>query len=163
MEGVFQRRFSKNFTLWSNIGVENLSWKRYYRWHITMSVNITTTDDIDISREYDIKQNIPQVGRDISTIITWLNNKPLEINTKYKIKHTTNEIIIMVTEILYEIDVNSLRKILNTDQLTLNKIGRVKLNYPKIYFTILMKKINTGGFIIIDSHNNNTVGAGYII
>ena len=132
----------------------------------SMSVNITLTDDIDISRgNMIVKQNnIPQVGRDINAIITWLNNKPLEINTKYKIKHTTNEIIIMVTEILYEIDVNSLRKILNTDQLTLNKIGRVKIKLSKdLFYDTYEKNKNTGSFIIIDSHNNNTVGAGYII
>ncbi len=56
------------------------------------------------------------------------------------------------------------------------KFQEIKANYDYVIvgsgivgMTILQELIerkknkNTGSFIIIDSHNNNTVGAGYII
>ncbi len=57
-----------------------------------MSVAITLTDDIDISRGDMIcrPHNQPEVGQDIDAMVCWMSEQAsLTPNGKYAIKHTT--------------------------------------------------------------------------
>lgn len=56
-----------------------------------MSVTITLTDNIDISRGDMIAkpENQPRASQDIELMLCWMNDKPLVPNGKYKIKHTS--------------------------------------------------------------------------
>ena len=130
-----------------------------------MCVSITIEDDIDISRgDMIVKENnIPQISQELDIIVIWLNEKPLKAGKKVIVKHTTNQIIAQVTEILYELDINTLHKIEDVKELKLNSIGRIKLRAAKpLFIDNYQKNRLTGSLIIIDLITNETIGGGLI-
>ena len=131
-----------------------------------MSVSFTLEDDLDISRGDMIvrENNIPQITQDLDVIITWMNNKPLQKNSKFYLKHTSQEVKAIVTDIKYEININTLHRNLDVDNLKLNSIGRISLRTSNPLF-VDRYKVNrrTGSLILIDFRTFETVGAGIII
>ena len=130
-----------------------------------MCVSITIEDDIDISRgDMIVKENnIPQISQELDIIVIWLNEKPLKSGKKVIVNHTTNQIIAQVTEILYELDINTLHKIEDVKELKLNSIGRIKLRAAKpLFIDNYQKNRLTGSLIIIDLITNETIGGGLI-
>ncbi|MFI5172609.1 MAG: sulfate adenylyltransferase subunit CysN [Chitinophagales bacterium] len=131
------------------------------------SVTLLLEDNIDISRGDMIvrENNVPKVGQDIDIMLCWMDDKkPLQLNGKYAIKHTTRDARCVIKEILYKVDVNTLHRIQDVDSLTLNEIGRVKLRTTvPLFYDEYRRNRNTGSIIIIDEGSNTTVGAGMII
>ena len=130
-----------------------------------MNVSLTIEDDLDISRgDMIIKENnIPYISQEIDILVTWLNDSPLKKRKKVLLKHTTNETIALVTEILYELDINTLHKNEEVNELKLNSIGRIKIRMAKpIYFDNYQKNRCTGSLILIDLNTNETVGSAFI-
>ncbi len=129
------------------------------------SVSITLEDEIDISRgdmlvRGDSKLN-PQ--KEITANVCWIGEEPLEPKKKYWIKHTTNTLKAMVTEIDFKTDIHSLERNA-ADQLAMNEIGQIQLKLLKpVYADSYANNRATGSFILIDSFTNNTVGAGMIV
>src|ERR1041385_7643783 len=78
-----------------------------------MSVTITLEDEIDISRGDMIvrENNQPQVSQDIDLMVCWFNQKNLQLNGKYFIKHTSRDAKCIVKEIMYKMDINTLHRI----------------------------------------------------
>ena len=131
-----------------------------------MSISIELEDDIDISRgDMIVKENnLPISSQEIDIMVTWLNEKPLENNKKLIIKHTTNECVAKVTNLLYEIDINTLHKKNEISELKLNSIGRIKIRTAKtLFIDNYQKNRSTGSLILIDPITNETIGAGIII
>ncbi|HRZ41446.1 MAG TPA: sulfate adenylyltransferase subunit CysN [Bacteroidales bacterium] len=131
-----------------------------------MSVAITLEDDIDISRGDMIvrEQNQPFTGQDLDVMLCWMNEKPLQTNGRYIIRHTTREAKCLVKEILYKTDVNTLSRLEDDKYIGLNDIGRVRLRTTLPFFYDSYKENrNTGSIILIEEGTNNTVGAGMII
>ena len=131
-----------------------------------MSVTMTLSDDIDISRGDMIvrENNSPEIKQDLEIILTWMNEKSLTQNRKVIVKHTTREIKAIVGEIMYEIDINTLHRNKEVNELKLNSIGRVKLRTANpLFCDSYTKNRNTGSLIIIDPQTFETVGAGMII
>lgn len=131
-----------------------------------MSVSLTIEDDLDISRgDMIVKENNhPKITQELDIIVTWLNETPLHTKKKVLIKHTTNETIALVTDILYEIDINTLHKKEGISELKLNSIGRVKIRTSKaLFIDIYQKNRTTGSLILIDPNTNETIGASIII
>jgi len=131
-----------------------------------LSVSITLEDEIDISRGNMIAKsnNPPKVGQDIEAMICWFSEAAkLAPRTKYIIRHTSNETKAMVTEINYKVNVNTLHKIEDDKNFSLNDIGRITLrtSAPLIYDTYKRNR-TTGSFILIDPNTNETVAAGMI-
>lgn len=131
------------------------------------SVTLVLEDDVDISRGDMIvrENNIPKIGQDIDIMLCWMDDKkPLQLNGKYSIRHTTRDARCIVKEILYKVDVNTLHRIQDVDSLTLNEIGRVKIRTTvPLFYDEYRRNRNTGSLIIIDEGSNTTVGAGMII
>lgn len=131
-----------------------------------MSVTMTLEDDIDISRgDMIVKEhNHPEPTQDVDLMVCWLNEKPLQLNGKYTIKHTTKDARCIVKEVRYKVDINTLHKIEDDKNIGLNDIGRIKIRTTQPLF---IDKYNrnrvTGSVIIIDEATNVTVGAGMII
>ena len=94
-----------------------------------MSVTMRLNDEIDISRGDMIvrENNTPEVTQDIEALVTWMSEKPLQSRTKVFVKHTTNECISMVKEIKYKIDINTLHRIEDVNQLEMNDIARISI------------------------------------
>jgi sulfate adenylyltransferase subunit 1 len=131
-----------------------------------MSVAITLEDDIDISRGDMIVRdnNLPQVSQDIDVMMCWMNEKPLLLNGKYTLKHTTHDVKCLVKEVLYKVNVNNLEKVEDFSQVGMNDIARVALRTTKpLMFDSYRTNRITGSLILIDEATNETVGAGMII
>jgi len=130
-----------------------------------MSVTMTLEDDIDISRgDMIVKENnSPKCTQELDVILTWMNEKPLVKGTKLIVKHTSQEIISLINNIYYEIDINTLHKKEDIDQLSLNSIGRVNIKLAKpIYVDQYERNRNTGSIILIDPNTHETLGAGLV-
>ncbi len=131
-----------------------------------MSVTLQLADDIDISRGDMITLNNrePEMGQDIEIIVSWLNEKPLALNTKYTLRHTTNDVKCVIKEVVYKMNINNLVKNHEDKSIGLNEIGRIKLRTTKLllYDSYRINR-QTGSVILIDEGTHNTVGAGMII
>jgi len=129
------------------------------------SLTLTLEDEIDISRGDMIvrSDHLPEIGREIEAIICWMGEEPLVERKKYIIKHTSNSIKAMVTNICYRSDVNTLEHNEHADRLAMNDIGKISFKLLKpLIFDAYSDNRTTGSFIIIDTFTNNTVGAGMI-
>ncbi len=131
-----------------------------------ISCTILLEDEIDISRGDMIVRvnNQPVITQDLEVMLCWMNERPLQPNGKYYIRHTTNEAKCLVKEIRYKVDINTLHRILDFDQIRLNDIARVSLRTTKPLLCDQYKdNRNTGSIILIDEGTNETVAAGMII
>ena len=129
------------------------------------SISIELEDDIDIGcGDMLVKtNNQPEHGQEIDAMICWMGNSPMNLNGKYIIKHTSREGRAIIKEIVYEMDLNSLKRITEQNKLEMNGIARIKLKTTTpFFFDHYRKNRSTGSFILIDETNFNTVGAGMI-
>jgi sulfate adenylyltransferase subunit 1 len=130
------------------------------------SVTMELQDDIDISRgDMLVKvNNQPEVSQDIEAMICWLESNPMTKGGKYAIRHTSKEAKAVVKEIIYKIDITSLQRIENQNQLLMNDIARISLRTTApLFFDSYRKNRQTGSFILIDEATNNVAAAGMII
>lgn len=131
-----------------------------------MSVTLTLTDDLDISRgDMIVKaENQPQFSQDIEIMMCWMNEKPLNLNAKYALKHTTRDARCVVKEVKYKVNVNTLEQIENDKEVRMNDIARVSLRTTKpLFFDSYRRNRKTGALILIDEGTNETVGVGMIV
>ncbi len=129
------------------------------------SVTLTLEDEIDISRGDIIvhADKPPHTAKELEAIVCWMGEEPLSPHKKYLIKHTTNTVKAMVSDIQYRTDINELTQDESADELAMNEIGKVSLKLMKpLTFDRFEDNRATGNFIIIDSFTNNTVGAAMI-
>ncbi len=129
------------------------------------SVTLTLEDEIDISRGDIIvhADKPPHTAKELKAIVCWMGEEPLSPHKKYLIKHTTNTVKAMVSEINYRTDINELTRDESANELAMNEIGKVSLKLMKpLTFDRFEDNRATGNFIIIDSFTNNTVGAAMI-
>lgn len=131
-----------------------------------MSVTITLTDEIDISRGDIIAKpnNQPQGEQDIDLMLCWMNTRSVNLNSKFYVRHTTREVRGILKEIQYKLDINTLQRLENVDQLVMNDIARVKLRTSQpLFFDSYRKNRITGSIILVDEATNETVAAGMIV
>ena len=132
-----------------------------------MAVTIRLTDDIDISRGDMIcrPNNQPVSSQDIQAMVCWMSeNADLTPRMKLALKHTTRSSRVMITDLHYRIDVNTLHREENPSSLQLNEIGRISLRSTQpLFFDEYRRNRNTGSFILIDEATNATVAAGIIV
>ena len=131
-----------------------------------MSVTMTLEDEIDISRGDIIAKpnNQPKVDQDIDLMLCWMNQRAVNINSKFYIKHSTREVRGVLKEIQYKLDINSLTRVDNVTQLQMNDIARVKIHTAQpLFFDSYRKNRITGSLILVDEGTNETVAAGMIV
>jgi bifunctional enzyme CysN/CysC/sulfate adenylyltransferase subunit 1 len=130
-----------------------------------MSVTIRLSDDLDVSRGDMICRpgNAPTPTQDIDAMVCWMSTAALRPRQKFAIKHTTRSARALVKDVQYRLDVNSLHRDLETGELGLNEIGRIRLRTTKpLFVDPYVKNRTTGSFILIDEATGVTVGAGMI-
>jgi sulfate adenylyltransferase subunit 1 len=130
------------------------------------SVTLSLEDDIDISRGDMIVgvENPPRIGQEIDLMVCWLSEKPMLLNGKYTIRHTTAELRCVIREVKYKVNINTLEEMDAESTLALNEIARIAIKTTKpIYYDSYRENRITGSISIIDEATNNTVGAGMII
>jgi sulfate adenylyltransferase subunit 1 len=130
------------------------------------SVAIVLEDDIDISRGDMIvpAEAVPEMTCDIVARICWFSEKPMQLNGKYILRHTANEVRCVIKEVIFRLNVSTVeRDTVNLD-VKMNDIARVAIRTGKPLFTDPhVVNHTTGSFILIDEGTNNTVAAGMII
>lgn len=131
-----------------------------------MSVTLTLTDDLDLSRGDMIVKpnNQPQIGQDLDVMVCWMNDKKLMPRGKYKLRHTSRDARCMVKDVRYKVDVNTLHRFEDDKTLGLNDIGRIQIrtSTPLMYDSYERNR-TTGSLILIDEFTNETVAAGMIL
>lgn len=131
-----------------------------------LSVNITLTSDIDVSRgDMLVKpNNKPEVSQEFDLMVCWLNKEGLTPGAKYLIKHTTNESKCMVKAVKYKVNVNNLDKNDEESSIEMNDIGRISIKTAKpLFFDSYRKNRNTGAVILVNEFTNETVAAGMVV
>jgi sulfate adenylyltransferase subunit 1 len=131
-----------------------------------MSVAITLEDDIDLSRGDMIVKpnNLPEKKQDLSAMICWFNEQPAKPRAKYTLKHTTNHPMAMIKEVEYKVNIDTLKRDENIDNIEMNDICKVKIRTTApIMMDEYSRNRKTGSFILIDDGTNETVAAGMLI
>jgi len=130
-----------------------------------MSVSICLEDDIDISRGDMIvkNNNQPEVGQDIDALICWMAAKPPRPGAKYYLKSTTREVMAIIKEVVYKIDINTMQRLDQDNDIKMNDMARVRMRTTRpLIFDEYRKNRITGSLILIDETTNETVAAGTI-
>ena len=131
-----------------------------------MSVSITLEDDIDVSRGDMIvrSNNKPRALQDIEVMLCWLNNNSAKPRAKYTIKHTSNDQKAMIKEVVHKIDINTLERITDDNDLNMNDIAKVKIRTTKpLMVDEYRENRTTGSIILVDDATNETVAAGMVV
>ena len=129
------------------------------------SVAMTVADDIDISRGNMIVpvDNVPQQSNEVEMKICWFNQRPLQPRGRYILRHTTTEMLAMVTDVDYKLDINTLEKNYDDKEIKMNDIAKIKVRTAQpLFFDPYKKNRQTGAVILIDESTNETVAAGMI-
>lgn len=132
-----------------------------------LSVTVTLTDDVDASRgDMIVPTNVgqPTVSQDVTAMICWLNERPMQLNGKYIIRHTTTETRGVIKAIDYKVNINTLEHIKGATSLAVNDIARITLRTARpLVFDAYTDNRTTGSLVLIDEASNETVGAAMII
>jgi sulfate adenylyltransferase subunit 1 len=131
-----------------------------------MSCTILLEDDVDVSRGDMIvrSNNQPEVSQDHDLMVCWMSQKPIQLNGKYALKHTSRDARCIVKDIRYKIDINSLHKLEDDKVINMNDIARIQIRTTVPLFTDrYQRNRHTGSLILIDEATNETVGAGMIL
>ncbi len=130
-----------------------------------MSVTVRLADDVDVSRGDMIARvnNQPEQTQDLDAMVCWMSPGALKPRAKLLVKHTTRTVKTLVKEIDYRLDVNTLHRDQEAEQIGLNELGRVRLRVQQPLMVDLYEQNRvTGSFILIDPASGVTVGAGMI-
>ncbi|MGI8622303.1 MAG: sulfate adenylyltransferase subunit 1 [Solirubrobacteraceae bacterium] len=131
-----------------------------------MSVILHLADDLDIARGDLIcrPHNHPEPVREIDAMVCGMTEEALRPGARLAMKHTTRTARVVVDELRYRLDVNTLHRDLQAEGLGLNDIGRVRLrtSAPMIVDAYRRNRA-TGSFILIDETRNDTVAGGMIL
>ena len=137
-----------------------------------LSVTLCLEDELDISRGdmlvaagpegFPEGARPPAVSNRLEATVVWMNQKPLQPERPYLVKHTTQQVRGRVREIRHRVDVDTLRHE-SAAELRLNEIGVVELEtHRPLFFDPYRQNRATGSFILIDPVTNETMGAGMI-
>ncbi|MGZ4582519.1 MAG: sulfate adenylyltransferase subunit 1, partial [Nocardioidaceae bacterium] len=131
-----------------------------------MSVTVRLEDNLDVSRGDMIcrPHNQPLVTQDIDAMVCWMDaTSALRPGQKLAVKHTTRGVRALVKDLQYRLDVNTLHRDEDAQELNLNEIGRVRLRTTQpLLCDPYARNRATGGFILVDEATNRTVAAGMI-
>jgi len=126
------------------------------------SLVIQLADDIDISRGDTIvvSNDLPKTNNELEVLLCWLDEKPLQAGNKYYLQHNSRLVKVVVRNIDYKLDVNSLQKQEASGGVRLNEVVKatIKTASPLVYDSYESLSAN-GSAILIDETSNSTVAA----
>ena len=132
-----------------------------------LSYSITVADEIDTSRGgMIVKANEPvHTEQEFDAMICWFaDKKTLRPRGRFYLRHTTNEVRAVVTDVLYKVNISTLEKSQDSQEFALNDIGCIRLRASApIFFDAYSENRTTGSFVLVDEQTNNTVAAGMIL
>jgi bifunctional enzyme CysN/CysC len=130
-----------------------------------LSVTLTLSDEVDVSRGDMLvrPESVPTVDRRFEATLVWMNERPLDLEKSYLLKHTTLLQRVEIEALLSRTNLETLRPE-PAETLELNDIGTVRVHcHRPLYFDPYRENRRTGAFVLIDSLSNGTVAAGMIL
>ncbi len=128
------------------------------------SVSVCLTEQVEMGRGDMLadKESIPTAAQRIRATMIWLANRPLALNGRYLIKHTSKTVGGSVTALHGRVDIDTFRTVQATD-MQLNDIGDVEVDLRQpIFCDSYSSNRRTGSFILVDPADNSTAAAGMI-
>jgi len=129
-----------------------------------LSVTLVLDRELDISRGDLITRmaSAPAVVRTIKASLVWMDQRSLEPNRRYLLKHTSQTVPAFVSSLDHRVDLAALKRQAAT-ALHMNDIGAVSLRLLRPMAVDLYRDHRaTGALILIDPETNATVAAGMI-
>lgn len=130
------------------------------------SVTVRVKDNLDLSRGelLALEGALPTVARELTATLCWLGESPLRLNARYRVRHTSREVLGMVTAIDSVVDMATLEQVPATGPLTANAIAQVRLRLAAPLFVDPYAQNRTmGSLILIDEATHTSVGAGMVV
>jgi bifunctional enzyme CysN/CysC/sulfate adenylyltransferase subunit 1 len=129
------------------------------------SATLCLEHDIDVSRGDMIVglENLPGRSADLHARVCWMSTRPLQANKKYFLKHATQTVQAVVTQLESKINFTTLELEPAPSALAVNDIGIIRLKTARpIVFDGYTTNRLTGSFILIEQGTNATVAAGML-
>ena len=129
-----------------------------------LSVTLVFDRELDISRgDLIVSAKEPAtVAKSATAALVWMDQKNLELNHRYLLKHTSHTVPAFIPAIQHRTDVATLTHH-PAETFAMNDIGVVTLNLLRpIAVDLYSENRSTGAFILIDPKTNSTVAAGMI-
>ncbi len=129
------------------------------------SVTLVLEDDIDISRGSMLVglDHLPGSTTELQAEVCWMHARALQPGKKYFLKHTTQTVQVVVTEIVNKLNLDTLEAEAAPAELGVNDIGEIRLRAakPLVFDGYAINRL-TGSFILIEQGTNATVAAGML-
>jgi sulfate adenylyltransferase large subunit len=132
--------------------------------HAPLSLTLVLNQELDISRgDLIVSAETPAtVAKSVKAALVWMDQRPLERNRRYLLKHTSQTVPAFVSSIEHRTDINTLTHE-PAETLEMNEIGVATLNLLRpIALDLYGENRSTGAFILIDAQSNATVAAGMV-
>ena len=129
-----------------------------------LSVTLVLDRELDISRGDLIAsaQAPAAVARGVNASLVWMDQRPLDLNRRYLVKHTSQTVPALVSSIDHRVALDTLTR-QPAPTLRMNDIGAVSLDLLRpIALDLYGENRATGAFILIDPESNATVAAGMV-
>jgi bifunctional enzyme CysN/CysC len=108
-------------------------------------------------------KNVPRITTTFEAMVVWLDEAPMQENTRYIVRHTTREVKGFISRVEYKIDIHTLGRT-SPGALAMNEIGRLAFTTTApIFIDPYQKNRATGNLIVIDPITFRTVAAGMVI
>jgi bifunctional enzyme CysN/CysC/sulfate adenylyltransferase subunit 1 len=108
--------------------------------------------------------NLPGLGTDLHARVCWMNQRPLQKGKKYFLKHTSQTVQAVVTEIESRINMETFAAEPAPASLGMNDIGVIRLKTAKpLVFDGYTTNRLTGSFILVEQGSNATIAAGMLM
>jgi bifunctional enzyme CysN/CysC/sulfate adenylyltransferase subunit 1 len=130
------------------------------------SVTLRLAHDLDVGRGDMIVglEFLPGADSDLRARVCWMHQRPLRPGKKYLLKHTTQTVQAVVTDIEDRINVSTFESEPDAPELALNDIGQIRLKTSKrLIFDSYATNRLTGSFILIEEGTSATAGAGMLL
>ena len=132
--------------------------------HAPLSVTLVLDRELDISRgDLIISSETPaMVVKRLEAALVWMDERPLEANRRYLLKHTSHTVPAFISSIAHRTNIATLgREPAST--LEMNAIGVVNIELLRpVSLDLYSHNRVTGAFILIDPESNHTVAAGMV-
>jgi sulfate adenylyltransferase subunit 1 len=133
-----------------------------------LSVTLVLDRELDISRgdliagALDGARTAPVVARSVTASLVWMDQRPLDTNRRYLLKHTSHTVPAAVSSVDFRVDLDAFKHE-PTPALRMNDIGAVSLHLLRpIAVDLYCDNRSTGALILIDPETNATVAAGMV-
>jgi sulfate adenylyltransferase subunit 1 len=131
------------------------------------SVTVVLEHDVDVSRGsmlIGLDEQLPGGSTELHAKVCWMHPRPLQRGRKYFLKHTTQTVQAIVTEIEHRLDISTLEPQSAPTELALNDLGEIRIRTAKpLYYDGYATNRLTGSFILIEQGTNATVAAGMLL